>query len=133
LPIITQAGAVQTCRPGPSGPAPAAAPAGKPFVTVIRHEPTRGPDTEHDGDVRLRPDSGKAATGTPAVPCSGSAQEWSDPYEVWLPYWQRFVGGIGFHEATTYLHDAARGSHGCVQPVKIVASAAHTLRRRLII
>jgi lipoprotein-anchoring transpeptidase ErfK/SrfK len=41
-------------------------------------------------------------------------QEWSDPYEVWLPYWQRFVGGIGFHETTSYLHDAARGSHGCV-------------------
>ncbi|GAA0467362.1 hypothetical protein Aca07nite_71180 [Actinoplanes capillaceus] len=41
-------------------------------------------------------------------------REWSDPYEVWLPYWQRFVGGIGFHETTTYLHDAARGSHGCV-------------------
>ncbi|PRX09755.1 L,D-transpeptidase family protein [Actinoplanes italicus] len=41
-------------------------------------------------------------------------KEWSDSYEVWLPYWQRFVGGIGFHETTTYLHDAARGSHGCV-------------------
>jgi lipoprotein-anchoring transpeptidase ErfK/SrfK len=43
-----------------------------------------------------------------------ATQEWSDPYEVWLPYWQRFVGGIGFHETTTYLHDAQRGSHGCV-------------------
>jgi peptidoglycan hydrolase-like protein with peptidoglycan-binding domain len=41
-------------------------------------------------------------------------REWSEPYQVWLPYWQRFVGGIGFHESTTYLHDAARGSHGCV-------------------
>ncbi len=41
-------------------------------------------------------------------------REWSDPFGVWLPYWQRFVGGSGFHEATTYLHDAARGSHGCV-------------------
>ncbi|WP_328463471.1 L,D-transpeptidase [Actinoplanes sp. NBC_00393] len=41
-------------------------------------------------------------------------KEWSDPYEVWLPYWQRFIGGIGFHETTTYLHDIARGSHGCV-------------------
>ncbi|MDI6101396.1 L,D-transpeptidase [Actinoplanes sp. NEAU-A12] len=41
-------------------------------------------------------------------------REWSDPYAVWLPYWQRFVGGIGFHETTTYLHDARRGSHGCV-------------------
>lgn len=41
-------------------------------------------------------------------------KEWSDPYEVWLPYWQRFTGGMGFHETTTYLHDTARGSHGCV-------------------
>ena len=41
-------------------------------------------------------------------------QEWSDPYEVWLPYWQRFIGGIGFHESTTYLHDPSLGSHGCV-------------------
>ncbi|WP_245908015.1 L,D-transpeptidase family protein [Pseudosporangium ferrugineum] len=41
-------------------------------------------------------------------------KEWSNPYEVWLPYWQRFVGGIGFHQTTTYLHDAWRGSHGCV-------------------
>ena len=22
-------------------------------------------------------------------------KEWSDPYEVWLPYWQRFIGGRG--------------------------------------
>ncbi|OJF11195.1 hypothetical protein BG844_28170 [Couchioplanes caeruleus subsp. caeruleus] len=41
-------------------------------------------------------------------------REWSDPYEVWLPYWQRFIGGIGFHETTTYIHDGTRGSHGCV-------------------
>ncbi|TDC41623.1 L,D-transpeptidase family protein [Micromonospora sp. KC213] len=41
-------------------------------------------------------------------------KEWSDPYEVWLPYWQRFNGGIGFHETTTYLHDGGIGSHGCV-------------------
>ena len=41
-------------------------------------------------------------------------REWSDPYEVWLPYWQRFVGGIGFHATTTYIHDATLGSHGCV-------------------
>ncbi|TDC79178.1 murein L,D-transpeptidase [Micromonospora sp. KC606] len=41
-------------------------------------------------------------------------KEWSDPYEVWLPYWQRFNGGIGFHETTTYLHNGSIGSHGCV-------------------
>jgi len=43
-----------------------------------------------------------------------NTREWSDPYEVWLPYWQRFVGGIGFHETTTYLHEKSIGSHGCV-------------------
>ncbi|MGC4893786.1 L,D-transpeptidase family protein [Micromonospora sp. DT31] len=41
-------------------------------------------------------------------------REWSNPYEVWLPYWQQFNGGIGFHETTTYLHNGAIGSHGCV-------------------
>lgn len=41
-------------------------------------------------------------------------KEWSDPYEVWLPYWQRFQGGKGFHQTTTYIHDKWRGSHGCV-------------------
>ena len=43
-----------------------------------------------------------------------TAKEWSNPYKVWMPYWQRFVGGIGLHQTTTYLHDAWRGSHGCV-------------------
>ncbi|MEO3772922.1 L,D-transpeptidase family protein [Micromonospora sp. B9E7] len=41
-------------------------------------------------------------------------REWSDPYEVWLPYWQHFTQGMGFHETTTYLHDKSIGSHGCV-------------------
>jgi lipoprotein-anchoring transpeptidase ErfK/SrfK len=43
-----------------------------------------------------------------------AVKEWSDPYEVWLPYWQRFHRGMGFHTTTTYLHNAALGSHGCV-------------------
>jgi lipoprotein-anchoring transpeptidase ErfK/SrfK len=33
---------------------------------------------------------------------------------VWLPWWQAFNGGIGFHETTTYIHDGSIGSHGCV-------------------
>ncbi|MEU4474386.1 L,D-transpeptidase family protein [Micromonospora sp. NPDC023888] len=41
-------------------------------------------------------------------------KEWSDPYEVWLPYWQHFTQGMGFHETTTYLHEKSIGSHGCV-------------------
>ena len=40
--------------------------------------------------------------------------EWSKPYKVWLPYWQRFFEGMGFHETTTYIHEYAVGSHGCV-------------------
>jgi lipoprotein-anchoring transpeptidase ErfK/SrfK len=43
-----------------------------------------------------------------------TTKEWSDPYKVWMPYWQRFTGGIGLHQTTTYLHDGWRGSHGCV-------------------
>ena len=50
-------------------------------------------------------------------------REWSDPYGVWLPYWQRFVGGIGFHETTTYIHDATLGSHGCVNLLRADAVA----------
>lgn len=41
-------------------------------------------------------------------------KEWSVPYDVWLPYWQQFYGGMGFHETTTYIHDMSIGSHGCV-------------------
>lgn len=41
-------------------------------------------------------------------------KEWSRPYKVWLPYWQHFTQGMGFHETTTYLHDKSLGSHGCV-------------------
>jgi len=43
-----------------------------------------------------------------------TTKEWSNPYHVWMPYWQRFVGGVGLHQTTTYLHDGWRGSHGCV-------------------
>ncbi|WP_240322459.1 L,D-transpeptidase [Micromonospora aurantiaca] len=52
---------------------------------------------------------GRHVLGGPEEP-----REWSNPYEVWLPYWQQFNGGIGFHETTTYLHNGAIGSHGCV-------------------
>lgn len=43
-----------------------------------------------------------------------NVKEWSRPYEVWLPYWQHFTRGMGFHETTTYIHDKSLGSHGCV-------------------
>lgn len=38
---------------------------------------------------------------------------WSKPYKVWLPYWQHFTDGMGYHETTTYIHDSY-GSHGCI-------------------
>jgi lipoprotein-anchoring transpeptidase ErfK/SrfK len=50
-------------------------------------------------------------------------KEWSDPYHVWLPYWQRFVGGRGFHQTTTYIHDKSIGSHGCVNLLPSDAAA----------
>jgi peptidoglycan hydrolase-like protein with peptidoglycan-binding domain len=41
-------------------------------------------------------------------------KDWSEPYSVWLPYWQAVDGGNGFHETTTYIHNASIGSHGCI-------------------
>jgi peptidoglycan hydrolase-like protein with peptidoglycan-binding domain len=61
--------------------------------------------------------SGKKGYRTPAGTYSinkRTKREWSNPYHVWLPYWQRFNGGKGFHQTTTYIHDKWRGSHGCV-------------------
>ena len=50
-----------------------------------------------------------------------TTKEWSDPYKVWLPYWQHFTNGIGFHQTTTYLHNASIGSHGCAASTPSVA------------
>ncbi|MGW5671397.1 L,D-transpeptidase family protein [Micromonospora sp. NPDC003776] len=61
--------------------------------------------------------TGMAGYATPSGTYSvggRNLKEWSNPYEVWLPYWQQFNGGIGFHETTTYLHNKSIGSHGCV-------------------
>lgn len=41
-------------------------------------------------------------------------KNWSEEWDVWLPYWQRVVGGSGFHQTTTYIHNSAIGSHGCI-------------------
>ena len=40
-------------------------------------------------------------------------KEWSDPYEVWLPWASYFVGGVAFHESPDVPAYAA--SHGCVR------------------
>ena len=33
---------------------------------------------------------------------------------AWAVLLRRFIGGRGFHQTTTYIHDKWRGSHGCV-------------------
>jgi lipoprotein-anchoring transpeptidase ErfK/SrfK len=61
--------------------------------------------------------TGKAGFHTPTGTYRIAGRElrsWSVPYKVWMPYWQAFNGGIGFHDTTTPIHDASRGSHGCV-------------------
>ncbi|MFC0526709.1 L,D-transpeptidase family protein [Phytohabitans kaempferiae] len=68
------------------------------------------------------------ATPTGAYSVRNKAlKEWSNPYEVWLPYWQRFNGGIGFHETTTYIHTKSIGSHGCINLLPSDARAFYKL------
>ena len=50
-----------------------------------------------------------------------ASRHWSNPYEVWLPYWQQFYNGDGFHETTTYIHNVSIGSHGCVNLLHVDA------------
>src|SRR5262245_61408887 len=72
-----------------------------------------------DGKVTLGPtivrtgmEGFEAPAGTFAL-TRKATREWSIPYEVWLPYFQHFYDGMGFHETTTYIYDSF-GSHGCV-------------------
>jgi hypothetical protein len=55
-----------------------------------------------------------------------NTKEWSNPYKVWLPYWQHFTRGDGFHETTTYIHNGGIGSHGCVNLLRGDAKALWT-------
>ena len=54
-------------------------------------------------------------------------REWSTPFSVWLPYWQRFYYGDGLHETTTYIHNMPNGSHGCVNLLHADAAKAYEL------
>jgi lipoprotein-anchoring transpeptidase ErfK/SrfK len=80
-----------------------------------------------DGKVVMKPTvirSGMSGYATPTGTYHigwKNLREWSNPYEVWMPYWQQFTGGIGFHETTTYIHDKAIGSHGCVNLLPVDA------------
>jgi lipoprotein-anchoring transpeptidase ErfK/SrfK len=69
----------------------------------------------------------RTPTGTYRI-IQRAKREWSNPYKVWMPYWQRFVRGVGLHQTTTYLHDGWRGSHGCVN---LLSSDAKSLYGRL--
>ena len=86
-----------------------------------------------DGTVMISPTvirTGMRGFATPAGSYrthERSLRNWSDPYEVWLPYWQRIVRGIGFHETTTYIHNSGLGSHGCVNLLKADAKALWSL------
>ncbi|MGC5017044.1 L,D-transpeptidase family protein [Micromonospora sp. DT47] len=100
-----------------SSPARCNAGAGTTFCVDLTRQTTW---VMRDGKVVAGPTvtrTGMAGYATPAGTYqvnSRNLREWSDPYDVWLPYWQRFNGGIGFHETTTYLHTSSIGSHGCV-------------------
>jgi hypothetical protein len=48
---------------------------------------------------------------------------WTETFEVYLPYWQRIMGNNGFHETTSYIHDMSLGSHGCVNLLRVDAVA----------
>jgi len=82
-----------------------------------------------DGAVILGPTvvrTGMAGFATPAGTYKindRNMKEWSDKYEVWLPYWQHFTQGDGFHETTTYIHNSGIGSHGCVNLLRADAKA----------
>jgi lipoprotein-anchoring transpeptidase ErfK/SrfK len=70
--------------------------------------------------------TGKAGFQTPTGTyriVGRESRAWSVPYKVWMPYWQAFNGGIGFHETTTYIHDASIGSHGCVNLLRADAQS----------
>jgi lipoprotein-anchoring transpeptidase ErfK/SrfK len=83
-----------------------------------------------DGVVVLGPTvtrTGMAGFATPAGTYRinfRNIREWSDPYKVWLPYWQHFYNGMGFHQTTTYIHNGSIGSHGCVN---LLAGDAKTM------
>ncbi len=60
--------------------------------------------------------TGRSGLGTPAGHHKITEKKrttTSSYYDVALPYWQRFVSDIGFHQTPSYLHEGP-GSHGCV-------------------
>lgn len=102
------------------------------FCVDLTHQTTW---VMRDGRVYRPPTvtrTGKKGYATPAGTFTvnqRTREQWSYPYHVWLPYWQRFVGGRGFHETTTYIHDTSIGSHGCVNLLPADARAYWSIGR----
>ena len=48
---------------------------------------------------------------------------YTETFDVYLHYWQRIMGNNGFHETTSYIHNMAAGSHGCVNLLRSDAIA----------
>ena len=74
--------------------------------------------------------TGKPGYATPAGTFTifeRSKKRWSTPFSVWMPYWRQFFDGDGLHETTTYIHNMAVGSHGCVNLLHADAVAAYGL------
>ncbi len=109
-----------------------AAKKGTTFCVDLTHQTTF---VMRDGKVLIKPTVTRTGmkgyrtpTGTFTIN-KRTKKEWSDPYEVWMPYWQRFVRGIGFHQTTTYLHDGWRGSHGCINLLPVDAETYYGIGR----
>jgi hypothetical protein len=90
-----------------------------------------------DGEVVLGPTTirtGRAGMATPAGFYSIREKKKhtiSTIYDVALPYWQRFHGGMGFHATPTYLYDGGSpGSHGCINLLRRDAIALFGLTER---
>jgi lipoprotein-anchoring transpeptidase ErfK/SrfK len=74
-----------------------------------------------DGRIAFGPTpirTGRAGMATPAGFYSIREKKKytvSTIFDVALPYWQRFNGGMGFHATPSYLYDNdSPGSHGCI-------------------
>jgi lipoprotein-anchoring transpeptidase ErfK/SrfK len=91
------------------------------FYVVSQGQVILGPTVTRTGKPGFRTPSGKFHV------IWRSLKAWSNPYSVWLPYWQNFYGGDGLHETTTYIHNTAIGSHGCVNLLHDDAKLAYEL------
>jgi hypothetical protein len=89
-----------------------------------------------DGGVALGPApirTGRAGMATPAGFYSIKDKKKytvSTIFDVPLPYWERFNGGMGFHATPSYLYDGeSPGSHGCINLLRRDAIALYGLTK----